>query len=76
MTKFKPVHLSLAAGGVTPSSPHLLVLSIDPILIKNPGHFVLFPIQDNEALAMFKKEQAAFNWTAEEINPLSLSGAL
>jgi hypothetical protein len=41
-------HQSIIA--LTPSSPKLL--SIEPILVKNPGRFVFFPIQDDTTLAM------------------------
>ena len=39
----------------------------EPLLKENPGRFVLFPIQDNEIWAMYKKAEASF-WTAEEID--------
>ncbi|CAM9763582.1 unnamed protein product [Ascophyllum nodosum] len=45
-------------------------LKPEPLLIENPGRFVLFPIQDNEMLQvwqMYKKAEASF-WTAEEID--------
>ena len=39
----------------------------EPILIENPGRFVLFPIQNKEIWEMYKKHMASF-WTAEEID--------
>jgi len=39
----------------------------EPLLVENPRRFVLFPIQDNEIWAMYKKAEASF-WTAEEID--------
>eukprot|EP00752_Nemacystus_decipiens_P008529 g7618.t1 len=42
-------------------------LKPEPLLIENPGRFVLFPIQDNEVWQMYKKAEACF-WTAEELD--------
>lgn len=42
-------------------------LRAEPLLIENPQRFVLFPIQDDEIWAMYKKAEASF-WTAEEID--------
>jgi ribonucleoside-diphosphate reductase beta chain len=39
----------------------------EPILIENPGRFVLFPIRNQEIWEMYKKHMASF-WTAEEID--------
>ena len=39
----------------------------EPLLKENPGRFVLFPIQEHEIWAMYKKAEASF-WTAEEID--------
>ena len=39
----------------------------EPLLKENPGRFVLFPIQEPEVWAMYKKAEASF-WTAEEID--------
>lgn len=39
----------------------------EPILMENPGRFVLFPIQHNDIWEMYKKSEASF-WTAEEID--------
>uniref|UniRef100_A0A7S4UVL7 Uncharacterized protein n=1 Tax=Ditylum brightwellii TaxID=49249 RepID=A0A7S4UVL7_9STRA len=39
----------------------------EPLLVENPGRFVLFPIQDKEIWDMYKKAEASF-WTAEEID--------
>lgn len=39
----------------------------EPFLCENPNRFVLFPIQENEVWAMYKKAEASF-WTAEEID--------
>jgi len=39
----------------------------EPILMDNPGRFVLFPIQNQEVWDMYKKAEASF-WTAEEID--------
>mgnify|MGYP005850250403 CR=1 FL=1 len=39
----------------------------EPLLKENPHRFVLFPIEDNEIWAMYKKAEASF-WTAEEID--------
>jgi hypothetical protein len=41
----------------TPSSPR--PLPIEPILDENPGRFLLCPIQDDKAWAMYKKVQAS-----------------
>ena len=49
---------------------NLLPKSMDkdePILIENPGRYVLFPIQNQEIWKMYKKHMASF-WTAEEID--------
>ncbi len=42
-------------------------LKPEPILIENPGRFVLFPIQHNDIWQMYKKAEASF-WTAEELD--------
>ncbi|CAM9162667.1 unnamed protein product [Ectocarpus sp. 6 AP-2014] len=42
-------------------------LKPEPLLVENPGRFVLFPIQDNEVWQMYKKAEACF-WTAEELD--------
>ncbi|CAN0377976.1 unnamed protein product, partial [Discosporangium mesarthrocarpum] len=42
-------------------------LQTEPLLVENPGRFVLFPIQDNEVWQMYKKAEASF-WTAEELD--------
>ncbi len=39
----------------------------EPLLKENPGRFVLFPIQEADIWAMYKKAEASF-WTAEEID--------
>lgn len=39
----------------------------EPLLMDNPGRFVLFPIQNPEVWEMYKKAEASF-WTAEEID--------
>lgn len=39
----------------------------EPILIDNPGRFVLFPIQHDDIWNFYKKCEASF-WTAEEID--------
>jgi len=39
----------------------------EPLLQDNPNRFVLFPLQDMEIWAMYKKHVASF-WTAEEID--------
>jgi hypothetical protein len=57
----------LAGLGLQPPQP----LSIGPILVENPVHFVLFLIQDEDICSMNKKVQASI-WTAEEITNLSV----
>jgi ribonucleoside-diphosphate reductase beta chain len=42
-------------------------IQTEPILIENPGRFVLFPIEHNDIWAFYKKTEASF-WTAEEID--------
>lgn len=39
----------------------------EPFLTENPNRFVLFPIQEPEVWAMYKKAEASF-WTAEELD--------
>jgi ribonucleotide reductase beta subunit family protein with ferritin-like domain len=39
----------------------------EPLLRANPGRFVLFPIQNGDVWAMYKKAEASF-WTAEEVD--------
>jgi ribonucleoside-diphosphate reductase beta chain len=39
----------------------------EPILVDNPGRFVLFPIQHDDIWNFYKKCEASF-WTAEEID--------
>ena len=39
----------------------------EPLLLENPGRFVLFPIQHPDVFSMAKKALAVF-WTAEEID--------
>ena len=39
----------------------------EPILKKNPGRFVIFPIQHDDIWEWYKKQEASF-WTAEEID--------
>lgn len=39
----------------------------EPLLMENPGRFVLFPIQHHDIWQMYKKAEASF-WTAEEID--------
>lgn len=39
----------------------------EPLLAENPNRYVMFPIQDKEVWAMYKKHVASF-WTAEEID--------
>eukprot|EP00557_Chaetoceros_sp_GSL56_P007851 CAMPEP_0176506290 /NCGR_PEP_ID=MMETSP0200_2-20121128/16952_1 /TAXON_ID=947934 /ORGANISM="Chaetoceros sp., Strain GSL56" /LENGTH=402 /DNA_ID=CAMNT_0017905907 /DNA_START=92 /DNA_END=1300 /DNA_ORIENTATION=- len=39
----------------------------EPLLVDNPGRFVLFPIQNHAVWDMYKKAEASF-WTAEEID--------
>ncbi|KAJ1459583.1 ferritin-like superfamily [Pelagophyceae sp. CCMP2097] len=39
----------------------------EPLLTANPGRFVLFPIQNPDVWAMYKKAEASF-WTAEEVD--------
>ncbi len=57
--------------GDTPSEMRLRELSgntaPEPLLKENPNRFVMFPIQDNEIWAMYKKAEACF-WTAEELD--------
>lgn len=40
---------------------------VEPILVENPGRFVLFPIQHDDIWKMYKLSEASF-WTAEEID--------
>lgn len=39
----------------------------EPLLRKNPGRFVIFPIKYPDVWAMYKKAEASF-WTAEEVD--------
>jgi ribonucleoside-diphosphate reductase beta chain len=39
----------------------------EPILVENPGRFVLFPIQHHDIWEFYKNSEACF-WTAEEID--------
>ena len=39
----------------------------EPILEKNDGRFVIFPIQHHDIWEWYKKSEASF-WTAEEID--------
>jgi len=39
----------------------------EPLLQENPNRYVMFPLQDLEIWAMYKKHVASF-WTAEEID--------
>jgi ribonucleoside-diphosphate reductase beta chain len=41
--------------------------SVEPILAKDNGRFVLFPIKHHDIWEFYKKEEASF-WTAEEID--------
>jgi len=43
------------------------IVADEPLLMPNPGRFVLFPIQDADIWRAYKNAQASF-WTAEEIN--------
>ena len=43
------------------------ITEIEPILVENPGRFVLFPIQHNKLWEAYKKAESSF-WTAEEID--------
>lgn len=40
---------------------------VEPILVENPGRFVLFPIEHNDIWEYYKMSQACI-WTAEEID--------
>merc|ERR1712136_623322 len=59
----------------TPQAPPLSRVSTefrelekqDPLLLKNPRRFVMFPIQYPAVWEMYKKHEASF-WTAEEID--------
>jgi ribonucleoside-diphosphate reductase subunit M2 len=42
-------------------------LQPEPILLDNPGRFVIFPIQHDAIWQMYKKAEASF-WTAEELD--------
>lgn len=42
-------------------------LKPEPFLVENPNRFVLFPIQEHDVWAMYKKAEASF-WTAEELD--------
>ena len=42
-------------------------LAPEPLLQKNPHHFVLFTIEHNDIWQMYKKAEASF-WTAKEID--------
>ena len=43
------------------------ITETEPILVENPGRFVLFPIQHNKLWEAYKKAESSF-WTAEEID--------
>ena len=44
-----------------------IITEVEPILVENPGRFVLFPIQHNQLWEAYKKAESSF-WTAEEID--------
>ena len=57
-------------GGVTKSKAQAMSseeVFVEPILRKNDGRFVIFPIRHPEVWAMYKKAEASF-WTAEELD--------
>jgi ribonucleoside-diphosphate reductase beta chain len=61
--KMEPPALNLAeVNSVTVPKP-----TDEPLLMENPGRFVLFPIQHPDVFAMAKKAIAVF-WTVEEID--------
>jgi len=41
--------------------------SVEPLLMDNPGRFVILPIQYGDIWQMYKKAEASF-WTAEEVD--------
>jgi len=61
--------LSMSASG--PSEYKLKELrgelAPEPMLMENPGRFVIFPIQNQPMWDMYKKAEACF-WTAEELD--------
>jgi ribonucleoside-diphosphate reductase beta chain len=62
--KVEPPALNLAeANSVVLPKP----VVDEPLLIENPGRFVLFPIQHEDVFAMAKKAVAVF-WTVEELD--------
>lgn len=71
--KLDKVHVSeeVSTGNVTVTEHRRLELEgklkPEPLLVENPGRFVLFPIQNPEVWDMYKKAEASF-WTAEEID--------
>ena len=42
-------------------------MSLEPLLIEQPGRFVIFPIKDQEIWHFYKKALASF-WTVEEVD--------
>ena len=40
---------------------------VEPLLIENPGRFVIFPIANQKVWEMYKKAEGSF-WTAEELD--------
>lgn len=60
--KVDPPALNLADVNSIPVKP-----TDEPLLMENPGRFVLFPIQHPDIFAMAKKAIAVF-WTVEEID--------
>lgn len=62
--KQEPPALHLAElNSVVPPKPEI----DEPLLIENPGRFVLFPIQHADVYTMAKKAVAVF-WTVEEVD--------
>lgn len=62
--KIEPPALALAEANLMEISKPL---TDEPLLIENPGRFVLFPIQHQDVFDMAKKAVAVF-WTTEEVD--------
>jgi ribonucleotide reductase beta subunit family protein with ferritin-like domain len=62
--KQEPPALILADETPVPAAKPLVD---EPLLIENPGRFVLFPIQHEDVFSMAKKAVAVF-WTVEELD--------
>lgn len=49
-------------------SEYSQVQPTEPVLVENPGRFVIFPIKYHDIWTAYKKEQHSF-WTPNEVHP-------